>query len=84
MTVTSPTSMIFFSFWTKVRVMGLTFPLLSRMVTLPLRASGATFSAKTKTIFPLVRALVSTNLIHSFAESSTTTSNSVLYVIFTS
>ena len=76
--------MTFFSSWTKVRTIGATFPLLSRMVTLPERASGVSLALKKNTRRPLVRAFVSTNWIHSCADASTSTENSVLYSTFTS
>ena len=71
--------MTFFSSWTSVMVMGSAFPLLSLTVTFPVRGSVWTFSATSKTSFPLVRALVSTKEIQDLASDSTSTVKSVLY-----
>ena len=59
--------------------MGSTLPSLSLTVTFPERASVALFSAIENSSFPLVSALVLTNVIQDWAPLSTSTVNSVLY-----
>ena len=78
-TISSPSSITFFSSCSKVSVIGATRPPLSVTVTLPVRGSVLPLAANRNTSFPLDTAFVPLKAIHDWAPASTSTEKFVLY-----